>query len=55
VETNPHKPPQADKLNGSILNAAAVIKNAVASAAESEVEACFQNSPSGAPLRVALT
>jgi hypothetical protein len=34
-----NKPPQADKLNGSILNAAAVIKNIVASAAKSEVGA----------------
>jgi hypothetical protein len=40
-----HKPPQADKLNGSILNEASVIKNIVASAAESEEGACFQNSP----------
>jgi hypothetical protein len=48
------KPPHADKLNGSILNAATVIKNVVASAAESEVGACFQNAQSGAPLRVTL-
>jgi hypothetical protein len=38
------KPPNADKFNGSVLNAAAIIKNEVASAAESEVGACFQNS-----------
>jgi hypothetical protein len=44
-----------DKLNGSILNVAAVIKNMVASAAESEVGACFHNAQSGAPLRVTLT
>jgi hypothetical protein len=31
------KPPNADKINGSVLNSAAVIKNVVASAAESEV------------------
>jgi hypothetical protein len=49
-----NKPPQADKLNGSILNAAAVIKNVVALAAESELGACFQNAQSGAPLRVTL-
>jgi hypothetical protein len=30
-----NKPPQAEKLNGSILNAASIIKNVVASAAES--------------------
>jgi hypothetical protein len=42
-------------LNGSILNVAAVIKNVVASAAESEVGACFHNAQSGAPLRVTLT
>jgi hypothetical protein len=36
-------PPHADRLNGSILHAASVIKNVVASAAESEVGACFQN------------
>jgi hypothetical protein len=50
-----NKTPQADKLNGSILNAASVIKNIVASAAESKVGACFQNAQSGAPLRVTLT
>jgi hypothetical protein len=49
------KSPQQDKLNGSILNVASVIKNAVASAAESEVGACFHNAQSGAPLRVTLT
>jgi hypothetical protein len=41
--------------DGSILNVAAVIKNVVASAAESEVGACFHNSQSGAPLRVTLS
>jgi hypothetical protein len=50
-----NNPPQVDKLNGSILNASTIIKNVVASAAESEVGACFQNSQSGAPLRVTLT
>jgi hypothetical protein len=49
------KSPEQDKLNRSILNVAAVIKNVVASAAESEVGACFHNAQSGAPLRVALT
>jgi hypothetical protein len=49
------KPPQEDTLNGSILNVSSVIKNVVASAAESEVGACFQNAQSGAPLRVTLT
>jgi hypothetical protein len=48
------KSPHEDNLNGSILNAASVIKNVVASAAESEVGACFQNAQSGAPLRVTL-
>jgi hypothetical protein len=33
--------PQQDTLNGSILNVASVIKNVVASAAESEVGSCF--------------
>jgi hypothetical protein len=47
--------PEQDTLNGSILNVAAVIKNVVASAAESEVGACFHNAQSGAPLRVTLT
>jgi hypothetical protein len=42
-------------LNGSILNVASVIKNMVASAAESEIGACFHNAQSGAPLRVTLT
>jgi hypothetical protein len=36
-----NKSPKQDKLNISILNNAAVIKNVVASAAESEVGACF--------------
>jgi hypothetical protein len=49
------KPPKEDTLNGSILNVASVIKNVVASAAESEVGVCFQNTQSGAPLRVTLT
>jgi hypothetical protein len=49
------KSPQQDKLNGSILNVASVIKNVVASAAESEVGACFHNAQSGASLRVTLT
>jgi hypothetical protein len=42
-------------MNGSILNAASVIKNVFASVAELEVGACFQNAQSGAPLRVTLT
>jgi hypothetical protein len=50
-----NNPPDQDKLNGSILNVASVIKNVVASAAESEVGACFHNAQSGAPLRVTLT
>jgi hypothetical protein len=50
-----NKPPNQDKLNGSIFNVASVIKNVVASAAESEVGACFNNAQSGAPLRVTLT
>jgi hypothetical protein len=49
------KSPEQDTLNGSILNVDAVIKNVVASAAESEVGACFHNAQSGAPLRVTLT
>jgi hypothetical protein len=48
------KPPQEDTLNGYILNVS-VIKNVVASAAESEVGACIQNAQSGAPLIVTLT
>jgi hypothetical protein len=50
-----NKSPEQDTLKGSILNVAAVIKNVVASAAESEVGACFHNAQSGAPLRVTLT
>jgi hypothetical protein len=50
-----NKPPEQETLNGSILNVADVIKNVVASAAESEVGACFHNTQSGAPLRVTLT
>jgi hypothetical protein len=49
------KSPEQDKLNGSILNVTAVIKNVVASAAESEVGACFHNAQRGAPLIVTLT
>jgi hypothetical protein len=45
-----NKTPEQDKLNGSILNVASIIKNVVASAAESEVGACFHNAQSGAPL-----
>jgi hypothetical protein len=48
------KSPQEDNLNGSILNAASVIKKLVASAAESEVGACFKNAQSGTPLIVTL-
>jgi hypothetical protein len=50
-----NKSPEQDKLNGSILNVAAIIKNVVASVAKSEVGACFHNALSGAPLRVTLT
>jgi hypothetical protein len=50
-----NKYPEQDTLNGSILNVASVIKNVVASVAESEVGACFHNGQSGAPLRVTLT
>jgi hypothetical protein len=49
------KSPEKDTLNRSILNVAAVIKNVVASAAKSEVGACFHNAQSGAPLRGTLT
>jgi hypothetical protein len=48
------KPPNEDNLNGSILNVIAIIKNVVASAAESEVGACFQNAQSRAPIRITL-
>jgi hypothetical protein len=47
--------PKQDTLNVSILNVSVVIKNVVASAAESEVGACFHNAQSGALLRVTLT
>jgi hypothetical protein len=50
-----NKPPEQDTLNGSILNINSVIKIVVASAAESEVGACFHNAKSGAPFRVTLT
>jgi hypothetical protein len=50
-----NNPPKQDKINGSILNIAVVIRKVVASATESEVGACFHNSQSGAPLRVTLT
>jgi hypothetical protein len=43
-----NKSPEQETLNGSILNVAAVIKNVIASAAESEVGACFHNAQSGA-------
>jgi hypothetical protein len=50
-----NKSPEQYTINGSILNVASVIKNVVASAAESEVGGCFHNAQSGAPLRVTLT
>jgi hypothetical protein len=50
-----NKSREQDTLNGSILNVSSVIKNVVASAAESEVGACFHNAQSGAPLRLTLT
>jgi hypothetical protein len=50
-----NKSPEQDKLSGSILNVASVIKKVVASAAESKVGACFHNAQSGAPFRVTLT
>jgi hypothetical protein len=50
-----NNPPEQDTLNRSILNVDSVIKNVVASAAKSEVGACFHNAQSGAPLRVTLT
>jgi hypothetical protein len=50
-----NKSPEQETLNGSILNISSVIKNVVASAAESEVGACFNNGQSGAPLRATLT
>jgi hypothetical protein len=49
-----YNPPNENILNGSILNVASLIKNVVASAAESEVGACFQNAQTAAPLRVTL-
>jgi hypothetical protein len=42
-----NKSPEQDTHNRSIINVAAVIKNVVASAAESEVGACFRNAQSG--------
>jgi hypothetical protein len=50
-----NKSPEQETLNGYIINVAAFIKNVVASAAESEVGACFHNAQSCAPLRVTLT
>jgi hypothetical protein len=50
-----NKLPEQETLNGYILNVAAVIKNVVASAAESEVGACFHNAQSGARIRATLT
>jgi uncharacterized coiled-coil protein SlyX len=49
-----NRSPKKDMLNGSILNVASVIKNVVASVAESEFGACFHNDQSGAPLKVTL-
>jgi hypothetical protein len=49
-----NKSPEQDTLNITILTVASVIKNVVASAAESEVGACFHNAQSGVPLRVTL-
>jgi hypothetical protein len=49
-----YNPPNENKLNWSILNVASVIKNVVASAAESEVKACFQNAQTAAPRCVTM-
>jgi hypothetical protein len=49
-----YNPPNENKLNWSILNVASVIKNVVASAAESEVGACFQSAQTAAPLSFTL-
>jgi hypothetical protein len=49
-----YNPPNQDKLNGFILNVASVIKDVVASAAESEVGACFQNAQNAASPRTTL-
>jgi hypothetical protein len=49
------KSPKQDALSESIINVIDVIKNVVASDAESEVGACFHNAKSGAPHRVTLT
>jgi hypothetical protein len=49
-----NKSPEQDTLNVSILNVSSIIKNVVASAAESEFGACFHNTQSGAPFRVTL-
>jgi hypothetical protein len=51
VGTNHH---MKKELNGSILNAAPVINTVIASAMESEVGACFQNTQSGSPIRITL-
>jgi hypothetical protein len=48
------KKPNEEKINGSILNVASVIKNVVASAAESEVGAYFQNAHAEVTLSVTL-
>jgi hypothetical protein len=50
-----YKSPKQDTLNGPILNVAFIINSVVASAAESEVGACFRNAQSGARLRVTMT
>jgi hypothetical protein len=49
-----NNPPEQNKFNGSILNVTSVINNVVASAAKSEVGACFHNAQSGVSLRVTL-
>jgi hypothetical protein len=49
-----YNPPNENKLNEFIQNVVSVIKNVVASAAESEVGACFQNAQTAAPLSVTL-
>jgi hypothetical protein len=49
-----YNPPNQDKFNGSVLNFTSVIKNAVASAVESEFGACFQNAQTAPPSRTTL-
>ena len=47
-------PPQSSTNNGAVLNTATIFKHVMASAAEAEYGAVFENAKTAAPIRIAL-